>query len=139
MEFTYSYLFRMISHEMKQKADQKLEQFDITNEQGHTLGYLYAHQQDGLTQNDIAKALQRTGPTVSNLLRNLERKKLIYRYVDAQDTRSKNIGLTTSGIKLVEAFTSIFDEMEQTLVSQLSEEENEQMKANLTKMLSSLQ
>ena len=75
MEFTYSYLFRMISHEMKQKADQKLEQFDITNEQGHTLGYLYAHQQDGLTQNDIAKALQRTGPTVSNLLRNLERKK----------------------------------------------------------------
>ncbi|HCX9574876.1 TPA: multidrug efflux transporter transcriptional repressor MepR [Staphylococcus aureus] len=139
MEFTYSYLFRMISHEMKQKADQKLEQFDITNEQGHTLGYLYAHQQDGLTQNDIAKALQRTGPTVSNLLRNLERKKLIYRYVDAQDTRRKNIGLTISGIKLVEAFTSIFDEMEQTLVSQLSEEENEQMKANLTKMLSSLQ
>ncbi|HGX3233466.1 TPA: multidrug efflux transporter transcriptional repressor MepR [Staphylococcus aureus] len=139
MEFTYSYLFRMISHEMKQKADQKLEQFDITNEQGHTLGYLYAHQQDGLTQNDIAKALQRTGPTVSNLLRNLERKKLIYRYVDAQDTRRKNIGLTTSGFKLVEAFTSIFDEMEQTLVSQLSEEENEQMKANLTKMLSSLQ
>lgn len=140
MEFTYSYLFRMISHEMKQKADQKLEQFDITNEQGHTLGYLYAHQQDGLTQNDIAKALQRTGPTVSNLLRNLERKKLIYRYIDAQDTRRKNIGLmTTSGIKLVEAFTSIFDEMEQTLVSQLSEEENEQMKANLTKMLSSLQ
>ncbi|MBG1414324.1 multidrug efflux transporter transcriptional repressor MepR [Staphylococcus aureus] len=139
MEFTYSYLFRMISHEMKQKADQKLEQFDITNEQGHTLGYLYAHQQDGLTQNDIAKALQRTGPTVSNLLRNLERKKLIYRYVDAQDTRRKNIELTTSGIKLVEAFTSIFDEMEQTLVSQLSEEENEQMKANLTKMLSSLQ
>lgn len=139
MEFTYSYLFRMISHEMKQKADQKLEQFDITNEQGHTLGYLYAHQQDGLTQNDIAKALQRTGPTVSNLLRNLERKKLIYRYVDAHDTRRKNIGLTTSGIKLVEAFTSIFDEMEQTLVSQLSEEENEQMKANLTKMLSSLQ
>lgn len=139
MEFTYSYLFRMISHEMKQKADQKLEQFDITNEQGHTLGYLYAHQQDGLTQNDIAKALQRTGPTVSNLLRNLERKKLIYRYVDAQDTRRKNIGLTTSGTKLVEAFTSIFDEMEQTLVSQLSEEENEQMKANLTKMLSSLQ
>ncbi|HGN7075728.1 TPA: multidrug efflux transporter transcriptional repressor MepR [Staphylococcus aureus] len=138
MEFTYSYLFRMISHEMKQKADQKLEQFDITNEQGHTLGYLYAHQQDGLTQNDIAKALQRTGPTVSNLLRNLERKKLIYRYVDPQDTRRKNIGLTTSGIKLVEAFTSIFDEMEQTLVSQLSEEENEQMKANLTKMLSSL-
>ncbi|HDC5557169.1 TPA: multidrug efflux transporter transcriptional repressor MepR [Staphylococcus aureus] len=139
MEFTYSYLFRMISHEMKQKADQKLEQFDITNEQGHTLGYLYAHQQDGLTQNDIAKALQRTGPTVSNLLRNLERKKLIYRYIDAQDARRKNIGLTTSGIKLVEAFTSIFDEMEQTLVSQLSEEENEQMKANLTKMLSSLQ
>lgn len=139
MEFTYSYLFRMISHEMKQKADQKLEQFDITNEQGHTLGYLYAHQQDGLTQNDIAKALQRTGPTVSNLLRNLERKKLIYRYVDAQDTRRKNIRLTTSGIKLVEAFTSIFDEMEQTLVSQLSEEENEQMKANLMKMLSSLQ
>ncbi|KMR43790.1 MarR family transcriptional regulator, partial [Staphylococcus aureus] len=64
---------------------------------------------------------------------------LIYPYVDAQETRIKNIWLTTSGIKHVEAFTSIFDEMEQTLVSQLSEEENELMKANLTKMLSSLQ
>ncbi len=107
---------------MKQKADQKLEQFDITNEQGHTLGYLYAHQQDGLTQNDIAKALHNEQePNVSNLLRNLERKKLIYRYVDAQDTRKvSNIGLTTSGIKLVEAFTSIFDEMEQTCIAELS-------------------
>ncbi|EHJ07639.1 MarR family winged helix-turn-helix transcriptional regulator [Staphylococcus simiae] len=139
MEMTYSYLFRMLSHAMKQKADQKLEQFDITNEQGHTLGYLYAHQQDGLTQNDIARALQRKGPTVSNLLRNLERKKLIYRYVDAKDTRSKNIGLTTAGIKLVEAFTSIFDEMETTMEAQFTAEENEQMKKNLTKMLSSLQ
>ncbi|MBO1198718.1 MarR family transcriptional regulator [Staphylococcus simiae] len=139
MEMTYSYLFRMLSHEMKQKADQKLEQFDITNEQGHTLGYLYAHQQDGLTQNDIARALQRKGPTVSNLLRNLERKKLIYRYVDAKDTRSKNIGLTTAGIKLVEAFTSIFDDMEKTMEAQFTAEENEQMKKNLTKMLSSLQ
>lgn len=139
MEMTYSYLFRMLSHEMKQKADQKLEQFDITNEQGHTLGYLYAHQQDGLTQNDIARALQRKGPTVSNLLKNLERKKLIYRYVDAKDTRSKNIGLTTAGIKLVEAFTSIFDDMEKTMEAQFTAEENEQMKRNLTKMLSSLQ
>ncbi|ANZ34422.1 MarR family winged helix-turn-helix transcriptional regulator [Staphylococcus carnosus] len=139
MEFTYSYLFRMLSHEMKQKADQKLEQYDITNEQGHALGYLYAHQQDGLTQNDIAHALQRTRPTVSSLLKNLERKKLIYRYIDAKDSRSKNIGLTTSGIKLVEAFTSIFDEMEKTMEAQFTAEENKAMKENLVKMLSSLQ
>lgn len=139
MEYTYSYLFRMLGHELKRKADQKLEQFDITNEQGHTLGYLYAHQQDGLTQNDIANALQRKGPTVSNLLKNLERKKLIYRYTDARDSRSKNIGLTNAGIKLVEAFTSVFDEMEMQMKSQLSDEENKMVKDKLLKMLEGLQ
>lgn len=47
MEQSYGYLFRMISHEMKHKADQRLEMYDITNEQGHALGYLYAHQATG--------------------------------------------------------------------------------------------
>ena len=139
MEQSYGYLFRMISHEMKRKADQRLKMYDITNEQGHALGYLYAHQADGLTQNDIVNALQRKGSTVSNLLKNLESKKLIYRYVDADDTRRKNLGLTASGRKLVEGFTGVFDENEALMCAQLSEAENETMKQNLSKMLSSLE
>lgn len=139
MQSTYSYLFRMISHEMKQKADQKLEQFDVTNEQAHTLGYLYAHQQDGLTQNHIVKALQRSRASVSSILKNLERKKLIYRFNDANDSRIKNIGLTTSGIKLVEGFTSVFDEMENVMEANFTAEENDTIKEQLNVMLSSLQ
>ncbi len=100
---------------------------------------MYAHQADGLTQNDIVNALQRKGSTVSNLLKNLESKKLIYRYVDADDTRRKNLGLTASGRKLVEGFTGVFDEIEALMCAQLSEAENETMKQNLSKMLSSLE
>jgi hypothetical protein len=50
---------------MKQKADQKLEHFDITNEQGHTLGYLYAHQQD---RSRFLNKLLTVGPVRCNAL-----------------------------------------------------------------------
>jgi len=139
LEESYGYLFRMLGHEMKRKADQRLKSYDITNEQGHTLGYIYAHQQDGLTQNDIVVSLQRKGSTVSSLLKNLENKKLIYRYVDANDTRRKNLGLTEAGRKLVESFTGVFDEIEGLMCAQFSKEENEKMKQNLMKMIKSLE
>ena len=42
MDATYQYLVRMLAHEMKHYADRKLDEYNVTQEQSHTLGYMYA-------------------------------------------------------------------------------------------------
>lgn len=41
MEVTYQFLLRSLAHEMKNYADRRLDDFGITQEQSHTLGYIY--------------------------------------------------------------------------------------------------
>lgn len=43
MDATYQYLVRMLAHEMKHYADRKLDEYNVTQEQSHTLGYMYRH------------------------------------------------------------------------------------------------
>lgn len=42
MDATYQYLVRMLAHEMKHYADRKLDEYNVTQEQSHTLGYMYS-------------------------------------------------------------------------------------------------
>lgn len=38
---------------MKNYADRRLDDFGITQEQSHTLGYIYRHQDKGISQKDL--------------------------------------------------------------------------------------
>ena len=53
MNLTFQYLIRSLAHQMKNYADKRLDDFGITQEQSHTLGYIYRHQEEGMTQNII--------------------------------------------------------------------------------------
>ena len=50
MELTYQFLLRSLAHQMKNYADRRLDDFGITQEQSHTLGYIYRHQDKGISQ-----------------------------------------------------------------------------------------
>lgn len=69
METTYQYLIRMLAHEMKNYADRKLDEYNVTQEQSHTLGYIYRHKDKSITQNELLKTFQRKGSTVSSTLK----------------------------------------------------------------------
>ena len=99
MDATYQYLVRMLAHEMKHYADRKLDEYNVTQEQSHTLGYMYRHKDRGITQNELLKTFKRKGSTVSSTLKGLENKGLIYRMVDPDDSRRKNLKLTQEGMK----------------------------------------
>lgn len=116
MDATYQYLVRMLAHEMKHYADRKLDEYNVTQEQSHTLGYMYRHKDRGITQNELLKTFKRKGSTVSSTLKGLENKGLIYRMVDPDDSRRKNLKLTQEGMKLVESFVCIFDDIEAILL-----------------------
>ncbi|WP_415425468.1 MarR family winged helix-turn-helix transcriptional regulator [Staphylococcus borealis] len=138
MEATYQYLVRMLAHEMKHYADRKLDEYNVTQEQSHTLGYIYRHKDQGITQNELLKTFKRKGSTVSSILKGLENKGLIYRMVDPEDSRRKNLKLTKEGTQLVESFVSIFDDIESILVKDFDENEKQQLKSLFERMLNNI-
>lgn len=138
MHATYQYLVRMLAHEMKHYADRKLDEYNVTQEQSHTLGYMYRHKDRGITQNELLKTFKRKGSTVSSTLKGLENKGLIYRMVDPDDSRRKNLKLTQEGMKLVESFVSIFDDIEAILVKDFNESEKQQLKDLFERMLNNI-
>lgn len=138
MDATYQYLVRMLAHEMKRYADRKLDEYNVTQEQSHTLGYMYRHKDRGITQNELLKTFKRKGSTVSSTLKGLENKGLIYRLVDPDDSRRKNLKLTQEGMQLVESFVSIFDDIEAILVKDFNESEKQQLKDLFERMLNNI-
>lgn len=138
MDATYQYLVRMLAHEMKHYADRKLDEYNVTQEQSHTLGYMYRHKDRGITQNELLKTFKRKGSTISSTLKGLENKGLIYRMVDPDDSRRKNLKLTQEGMKLVESFVCIFDDIEAILVKDFNESEKQQLKDLFERMLNNI-
>lgn len=138
MDATYQYLVRMLAHEMKHYADRKLDEYNVTQEQSHTLGYMYRHKDRGITQNELLKTFKRKGSTVSSTLKGLENKGLIYRMVDPDDSRRKNLKLTQEGMKLVESFVCIFDDIEAILIKDFNESEKQQLKDLFERMLNNI-
>ena len=138
MDATYQYLVRMLAHEMKHYADRKLDEYNVTQEQSHTLGYMYRHKDRGITQNELLKTFKRKGSTVSSTLKGLENKGHIYRMVDPDDSRRKNLKLTQEGMKLVESFVCIFDDIEAILVKDFNESEKQQLKDLFERMLNNI-
>lgn len=59
---------------------------------------------------------------------------MIYRTVDPDDSRRKNLKLTEEGNRLVESFVSIFDEIELILVKDFEDSEKEQLKSLFERM-----
>ncbi|MEJ7423840.1 MarR family winged helix-turn-helix transcriptional regulator [Staphylococcus warneri] len=139
MELTYQFLLRSLAHQMKNYADRRLDDFGITQEQSHTLGYIYRHQEKGISQKDIMKTFDRKGSTVSSIIKNLEKRDLVYRKVNPEDTRSKILKLTDEGITLVESFTKVFDEIEERMILNFAEEDKIKLKEYLEQMMKNLE
>ena len=139
MELTYQFLLRSLAHQMKNYADRRLDDFGITQEQSHTLGYIYRHQDKGISQKDLMHFFDRKGSTVSNILKNLETQGLVFRKVNPQDTRSKILKLTDEGVSLVESFIKVFDEIEERMLLNFSDEEKIRLKENLEQMMKNLE
>lgn len=82
--------------------------FDITFEQWSIIIYLYHC--DGKSQNEIAEKTFRDKVSVTKILDNLEKRKLVFRLPDINDRRIKRIYLTEHGKTTVPALKAIADQ-----------------------------
>lgn len=84
---------------------------------------------------DLAEEMQVTKPSATTMVQRLERKGLVERLPSPEDARSKLVVLTAKAETGLEEESKIYQVMANTLESQLSEQEIEQLNLLLDKAL----
>ena len=96
----YSFLTGRVSTAIGRRLQRNFKEsgLHITAEQWSVLYYLW--ESEGLSQQDIAKLTFRDKPSVSRLISNLEKQKLLVRVCSSRDKRANQIYLTAQGHKI---------------------------------------
>jgi MarR family transcriptional regulator, organic hydroperoxide resistance regulator len=93
-------LLDKISAQMRRDYNHLLQDVNLHVGQDNLLCKLWT--EDGVTQFDLCKQLKCEPPTVTNMVKALEQKGLVYRQKDEKDRRVTRIYLTTEGLNLKE-------------------------------------
>ncbi|WP_110929653.1 MarR family winged helix-turn-helix transcriptional regulator [Bacillus massiliglaciei] len=115
----------------------KLAPLNIAPEQNLILLLLW--DKDGLSQNEIAKKLEKDKTNITRMLSNLEKKGFIKRRCNEIDGLSFNIFLTEEGKKMGEHIHPITEEFNRIVCSGISEQEMDTVKEVLKKMRENVQ
>lgn len=107
--------------------DVRLVPYNITSQQARIVGFVGRAQERGqvIYQKDIEQAFELTGPSVTSLLKGLERRGYIARRADPTDERRKQVIVLAQGLKLVQEFEDAFRLLDQRLVQGLTTEHQE--------------
>lgn len=136
MDAPFSYLFRIISLKLKNKADKSISELDINSQQGRTIGFIDAH--EGIIQRDLSEFFGLRDASTTSLLQGLERKGYIERRILKENEREKRLYLMPKGRELVTQVNEKFVDVEQEIRSHLTDEEAETLISLLTKLNSNL-
>ena len=103
---------------------ERLKTLHLNSLQSRSLNFIAMY--PGTMQRELANYLGKQQATVTNILKVLEEKKLIYRRIPKNNERQKNIYLTPEGEQMVEKVQTIFDELGRQMESVFSKEERHQ-------------
>ncbi|MBC6309433.1 winged helix-turn-helix transcriptional regulator [Listeria sp. FSL L7-1582] len=101
--------------------------------QAKSLNYVSAN--SGTIQKELANYLGKQNATVTNILKELEKKQLIYREIPKDNERQKKIFLTTEGKDLVVEVQRAFHDLNKEMERVLSGKERAQLVAGLKKLI----
>lgn len=116
-------------------ANKALQPFGITHTQFLILKFLYLHKESMVRQIDLEKYLSMSNPTVTGILKNMEKSGLIERGDHPEDKRSRRVLLTEKSMELQPALLALGDELEAEFTKNLSEPEREQAALLLSRLL----
>lgn len=119
----YTNLISAISKKLMFKADKKINKLGLNAQQGRVIKYIYEHQEEGLIQQDLADIFGRTKASITSMLKGLENNGYIRREIPKDNERQKNIYVEPKSVELIEEFDKSFMEIEEELISSLTEEE----------------
>ena len=117
------------------------ENEELTNVIGWTIGFISRRNCDGLEtyQKDVEKEFNISRSTATGLLQNMENLGYLYREISEVDSRLKRIVLTDKSIELHKKVILVFDEIENKLLKEFSDNEKEQLFNYLSRLEKNLE
>ncbi|MDH6364659.1 MarR family transcriptional repressor of mepA [Enterococcus sp. PF1-24] len=110
----------------------QLKKMNLNNMQARSLNYIYLN--PGTIQRDLANYLGKQQATVTNILKSLEEKNLIYREIPQDNARQKNIRLTAEGGEVIQDVKKIFELLVEKVNQPFTEAEQKKLQADLIKV-----
>ncbi len=113
------------------------EGIEITTEQWSVLACLW--KKDDVTQQDLCNLTSKDKPSMTRLIDKLEKRKLVIRISSLADRRINLIQLTDAGKKLEEKATNLVQSIASKTLSNITDEELNQSRIVLKKIMQNLQ
>lgn len=109
-----------ISAQMRRNYSEMLRELDLHVGQDHLLCKLWSD--DGITQMQLTDCLNCEPPTITNMVKTLEKKGFVYRKKDSVDGRVSRVYLTEKGLALREPISQIWRKQQEKLLTGLPAE-----------------
>ncbi len=121
------FYIRGIAHRLRYLNDQKLAEYEITNQQARLLGAIRRSVYEGvnISRKFLQERMELSGPSVTSLLNGLEKNGFIIRYTDSEDGRAMQIQVTDKGNRIMEGLDQVFKDSEKQLLDGMNEEERD--------------
>lgn len=123
----------------KQRMDQKLQQYGVTQAQAHVILYLIEAEGEGeVNQKALEKKFQIRASTVNGIVERLEEKGFLTRATGRRDNRCRCLTVTEKGRCLEQEMYRSFQETEAMMHRGFAEEETRQLHTLLGRMIANL-
>lgn len=115
------------------------KKYKLTSSQMDILIFLLHNEDKIVNQRDIENFLSLSNPTIAGTLLRLEKKGFIIRKISSKDKRYKEIYLTDKSRELKDIIFKYIRDNDNKMFSNMSEEEKENLKNIITKILKNIQ
>ena len=120
-------------------AELRRSGYNVTPVQSQALVYLYRHKEENVTQRDLERALELKPSTINGIVERLLEKDYISRSTCPTDGRCRLLHLTTAGEEMVASLRAALDRTSETVLADLSEEEQETLYVLLRRIHANLE
>lgn len=135
-EKSIGFLVHEVARLFRRRFEDEARTHNVTLPQWRAL--IEIHKNEGISQVSLAGCIDTDPMTLSGILDRLEKRGLVERYPDPNDSRAKLARLTGEGSSLVQTARHVGRELYENALSGLSERERDQLSAGLIRIRDNL-
>lgn len=120
-------ILKMINDNVEKITNKQLKEYGITFSQIRIIFVLYRSEKGVYSLKELEKIFDVSQQTMAGIVKRLEVKKLIESLGDSEDKRIKRVQLTDSGRELEKVLLVKMDEVEEKLLSGISQSERKEL------------
>ena len=137
--FIIGKLIKQLHRALENNFNKFSKKYKLTSSQMDILIFLLHNENKIVNQRDIENFLSLSNPTIAGTLLRLEKKGFIIRKISSKDKRYKEIYLTDKSRELKDIIFKYIRDNDNKMFSNMSEEEKENLKNIITKILNNIQ